>query len=803
MKRMLLLFIGLLWSFLGLTQIDYPVSCHGEFAEYKVAPGFVPMAPVDTDGVRSDTFDVLHYTIFADLTAPPYLTAHTTVSLEPKMEDVQQVTFDLLDLQVDSVFVNGVASTFINDGFQVYVDIAESFGIGEEFKVDVYYQGNPTRDDSGFGGLVTEQGYIYNLGIGIAANPHNFGRGWFPCFDNFKERSTYEISMKHSATLNAHAVGTEIGIVDNGDGTKTTTYAMEQEITTYQTSIAIANYHTMWSTHNGQYGPVDIKLMAKPEDSTAMKGSMGNLPAAIDCMEDWFGPYVWERVGYVATTVGAMEHPTHIAYPISSINGNAESNNRLMAHELAHNWFGNLITLSTERDMWIKEGPSEYGAHLTTECLYGKEDFLEQVRANHFDVLQNAHRDDEIFRPLSNMPNEFTYGTHTYRKGASVIHNLRGYLGDTLFSVGMRSILENFAYSHLDAHQFRDQLTESTGMDMQPFFDAWVFNPGFSVFVEDSVVSEEIGGGLYETSVYVQQKLYGTDSFHGLTPLTIHLYGYNNEVSEQLVEVSGQYTVLDLETDFEVKRVVFNKDNTLNQARTADEMIITEEGINFFSLVDVNAFEVEALTDDLNIRIEHIYGKPEDHIVAGDLEINENHYWRIIGDFPGDYKINLRFPYDGKSTYGLDYPLATVSEDSILLFYRTDPSQLWEPIAADLKILIPIDGKGSLEVENVQPGEYAIGKGVYDVSSAEIEETINLEVYPNPSSDELFIDFGSSFKGIISFMDLQGRQLFQHVVRNERNVQLNTSTIPAGQYFVEVMNQNNTKKSVHKVIIIK
>ena len=370
MNRILILFTCLIFGLNAFGQTDPHIGCHHPPSEWEPAPGFSPMM---MDDMRSDSIDIINYTINVDVTAAPNLSANTIVTASPKVDNISEIVLDLLMLEIDSVFVDGESVTYEYDGFQMYIDLPGIFNLDEDFQVHVYYGGIPYRDPSGFGGLVTEQGYIYNLGIGIASNPHNFGRGWFPCFDNFMERSSYDINITHAGGLTAHAVGTEIGIVTNDNGTKTTSYVMDQPITTYQTSIAISNYETVWSTHEGMAGPIPIKLMAKPQDTTAMKGSMGHLPASLDCIESWYGPYAWERVGYVATTVGAMEHPTNIAYPTSSINGNADSNARLMSHELTHNWFGNVITLSTERDMWIKEGPAEYGWHLTAECIYGYE----------------------------------------------------------------------------------------------------------------------------------------------------------------------------------------------------------------------------------------------------------------------------------------------------------------------------------------------------------------------------------------------------------------------------------------------
>ena len=92
---------------------------------------------------------------------------------------------------------------------------------------------------------------------------------------------------------------------------------MHDQIPTYLSSIAVSNYTVDNSMHVGIDNDIPIELIAKPTDISKMKSNFINLPKAIDAFEYWFGKYRFERVGYVATTVGAMEHPTNVAYPIS------------------------------------------------------------------------------------------------------------------------------------------------------------------------------------------------------------------------------------------------------------------------------------------------------------------------------------------------------------------------------------------------------------------------------------------------------------------------------------------------------
>src|SRR5690606_13558156 len=111
--------------------------------------------------------------------------------------------------------------------------------------------------------------------------------------------------------------------------------------------------------------------------------TFSQLGDAIDMLESWWGPYAWERVGYIATPQGAMEHPTNIAYPVNvAVGGNTASHRRLMTHELGHCWWGDVVTLKGPYDMWIKEGNAEYSAHLLTEYTSGIQPFINEVKSN-------------------------------------------------------------------------------------------------------------------------------------------------------------------------------------------------------------------------------------------------------------------------------------------------------------------------------------------------------------------------------------------------------------------------------------
>ena len=413
----------------------------------------------DATIARSDTFDLLHIGINLEIInfTAQVIKGHTAITFSPKINGVTVLPLDLRSFNIDSVLVDDVLASYTYNDVLLNVDFLSPMSITDTAIVKVYYNGHPIPDPSGFGGLIFENGYAYNLGIGLASNPFNYGRGWFPCFDNFVERSTYEFNIITANNRKAYCTGTFMSQVSMGGDTIMRSYYLDQPIPTYLAGVAVSTYSEVNQIHETAYGPLPIQLVAKTGDTTAMKSTFADLGNAVDAIESWYGQYQWERVGYVATVVGAMEHPTNIAYPVSfAVNGNSPAQKRLMAHELAHCWWGNVVTLTSPANMWIKEGNAEYGAHLLTLYLNGQDAFITQVKGNFLDVLTTAHFDDNDFLPLSGIPYEYTYGTHTYFKGASMIHNLRAYMGDELFSTAMTDVLETFAYSAIDAEMYRD-----------------------------------------------------------------------------------------------------------------------------------------------------------------------------------------------------------------------------------------------------------------------------------------------------------------------------------------------------------
>ncbi len=753
---------------------------------------------------RSDSIDILNYDLTLDLTnfAGQVITASCELTFAAKQDSISALPLDLLNLEIDSVLMNGQTLGYDYDNLLLNVQLPAALPPGDTAKLRVYYHGHPTADPSGFGGFVFDQNIAYNLGIGLSSNPYNFGRSWHPCFDNFVERATYDITLISNNGRKGYATGELVDTQSYGGDTLLRRYRMSIPLPTYLVGSATSHYVEHHDFHSGAYDDYPVLLVGKPADSLAMVEAFSYLGNALDALEAWYGPYIWGQVGYVMTTRGAMEHASLIAFPVFSIsNGPEPPMNRLMAHELAHHWWGNITTLSCPDDMWIKEGNAEYGAHLFTEFAFGKDAFLQQVKNNHYNVLQNAHKDDGgNFLPLSGIPYEYTYGTHTYNKGASVMHNLRGYLGDSLFQQGMRSILDTYGLEAVDAEQFRDQLSANTGVDLTAFFDDWIYSPGFAAYELDSVLVQPASmPGVYEASLYVQQKLRAAPHFHTNVPLEVTFYDPNWQAWDTTISVSGEFSQVSVQVPFHPVWTVLNDHNQLNLASTQNKTTVYQEGdinLQFSELVTFDAIEVP---DSALVNITHYWVGP-DPIEPNPTgaQISSTHYWRFDGILPAGFKAKATLQYRGANELDFDYDLTHGNEDSLILVWRPRPGVAWKEYPWYKKLTLggTTDGNGFIRIDTMLPGDYAFANGHLEVATGIVEATPYTEVlvFPNPSNGTFSVEGNLPLNtkivsiALLSPTGLPVWQKYVQVAGGQLSALVTVPSLPPGLYFLQIKN---------------
>lgn len=754
------------------------------------------------ENLRSDTMDVLKYTINLDITdfTNKKIKGNTIVRLAPKMNNQASVGLDLLKMTIDSIKLNSNSLTYTYNDTLLRVNFLNPLNTTDTVDVIVYYNGIPQGDPAGWGGFSFSGNYAYNLGVGFGANPHNYGRVWFPCFDNFVEKSLYEFNITTDIAKTSFCNGALMSDVINGT-VHTRHWVLNKEIPSYLASVAVADYKQVNWTVNAANGNLPIVLAARASDTTALKNGFVNLPNAILGYENYYGPYVWNRVGYclVPFNSGAMEHATNIAYPQAATSIAYES--ELMAHELSHHWWGDLMTCETQEDMWLNEGMASYSERLFLEWTYNYSRYINEVKGIHDELIKFVHLKEKGFRAVSGVPHAYTYGDHVYRKGADVAHTLRSYMGDTAFFAGLKYVLQQKAYKNMNSLEFRDLLQTSSGQNLIPFFDNWVMNGGWPHFSIDSVKTSGTSSP-YTSVVYVKQKLFGAPSMYSNVPLEITFMNsaWNKEVKK--ISMSGASQSFTVSTNLNPVYAGMNVGSKISDAISSEVKTIKTNATITYTLGRATFIVSNKGVDSSYIRVEH-------NIAAADpfknnlynFRLNTQHYWKIDGILSQGFVSKLRLNYDGNKTMSgnsyLDTCLTVVNGDSIILLYRKNAGDDWKEVSGYTKFKISAR-VGFFTVDTLKFGEYVFANGhsniLTSVGDSKKGKDIQLLLFPNPSSTVSNItisNYKMSNSAIIEVYDMQGRMIETFPALSS-DIKIDVSGFSKGQYLLNLVDKNKT-----------
>ena len=751
-----------------------------------------------------DTIHAIHYSIHLEdvNTTDQTISGYTEIEITPLVSNLNYIPLELLDLTTDSVFVNQDEVTFNYVANRITINLDNQISQEDTIQVIVYYHGQPFSE--AWGGFHFSGDYAFNLGVGFESIPHNLGKAWFPCIDNFTDRAEYDLYGTVATGLTATGGGFLVDTINNGNNTTTWHWKLTHKIPTYLASIAVGEYVEYKDEYIGLEKTIPISIFTKPANVGGVEGSFANLHAVMNFFESHFGPYPFEKIGYTGTATGAMEHASNIAYPHFAINGNL-SYEALYTHELSHMWFGNKVTCSCAEEMWLNEGWATFCELYYLEDLYTHEDFITEMRTMHKAVLQSAHITDGGYYALNNVPQEYTYGKTSYDKGGTVVNTLRNYLGDSIFFDAITAYLntDSIAYHSVSSYVLRDFLTDYTGINMTPFFDAWVMTPGTPLFSIDSMHVTESGAS-YMIDVWLKQKYKGanfladdniaevtfidkdfnyyTDTVHfsGSTGHSVKYVDFATLPSKPVVAIIDMYEKVD--------------DATIDNFK-----YFTESEEYMFPLTYFTLF-VDELSDSTFVRATHNWVAPDSlKIPIEGLRLSPTRYWKVEGIFDDSYQARGRFFYSKSGS--LDDSLIFSENDSIIMLYRKDASDDWHEIPQTRVGLWSI---GNIWVDNLQPGEYTLA--VWDKQLVAIPQNKSksekIKIYPNPSNGKLNFKFPKKGNYSVLLFDEMGKHLSQFQINARKGSwDWKDNNIQSGVVFVYV-SENGKVLTTKKVILV-
>ncbi len=415
-------------------------------------------------------FDVTFYDLTLDVdTEKSRLTGAVTVHGLVTDGPLDTLRLDLHPaMQVDSV--RGDATEFIHQGDVLLLPLSASPATGERFSATVYYNGRP--EGGGFGGFVFDRRegapHVWTLSEPM------FARNWWPCKDSPDDKAdSVDVRVTVPVPLQVASQGRLAEVRDNGDGTHTFLWQSRYPITTYLVSLAIADYRvfSQWF-HYGENDSMEIRNYVFPSFYDQAVYELRDLPDMMAFFHETFGPYPFIREKYGIAQFnwgGGMEHQT-----ISSQKWFGEV---LTAHELAHQWWGDMITMRTWGDIWLNEGFATYSVALFFEHQYGRSSY-EQYMNQRVQTWSGS-----IFR--RDTTNVYSlFDRIVYNKGAWVLHMLRHVVGDSTFFDILRAYAAHpdLQYASASTADFQAVCEQVAGMELDWFFDPWIYGTGKPVY---------------------------------------------------------------------------------------------------------------------------------------------------------------------------------------------------------------------------------------------------------------------------------------------------------------------------------
>lgn len=749
---------------------------------------------------RSDTIDVLHYNVFLDITdyTNKVIKGHCKIKYKSLQNNISNINLDLLSMTIDSVKAHNSILNYSYNDTLLSVTLPGVLNQNDLDSLTVYYHGIPQQDPSGWGGWYWQGDYSYNLGVGFDADPHNYGRVWHPCFDNFVERATYDFHILTNGGKTAYANGLISNEVQSND-TIIRSWNMPMPIPTYLACVAVANYTHVTQQYTSPLtgNTTPVYLIAEPADTANMKSSFTNLFGAISTFEMHYGPYLWNKVGYhlVPFNSGAMEHATSIAYPLATANGGLQYET-LMAHELSHHWWGDLATCRTEGDMWINEGMASYSEKLFLESIYGYPAYINEVKNNHLSVLQSAHITDSGYYALHGIPHNITYGSTTYDKGADVIHTMRSYFGDSLFFHGLRTFLANNHYKDVDAYDFLNHLNTINGINATDFFNDWIFNPGFPGFEIDTMLSTPNGNN-FDLYVSIEQKLLAAPSFYQNVPMNVTFVFSDWHEETYNFTASGQRSTYSVTLTNNPIYCYLNKGDKISTAVTGENYVVNGAGL-INSNYSMFRLTTNSVTDSVKIRLEHLWIAPDGMKDPDNFflyYLSPDRYWRISGVDLNKLNASGRIFFDGRSSSSTRKDVGLVSypgftEDSLKLFHRLDDTDDWQLVSAyNINSLgSSTDGYCYVDITTIEAGEYALGWKHSNLGIDEKNNDENLIVYPNPTDGLITVNLSGFEAGQydICIFDMSGK-LLKKEKSNSSVSYIDAKELPPGTYLLSIL----------------
>ena len=430
----------------------------------------------DSSARRSRDFHALHYRLELSLDhRSKRVSGNVSIRLTPLAGELDSVLLDAVAMEIRSVrLAGGGALEFHERSPWLSIRLDRAYAFGETLAVSIEYSCSPAKGlyfiyaDSGGG----RHDQIWSQG------EDTDNRYWFPCYDYPNDKATSEVIGTVASDWTLLSNGRLVNeVADRKKGTRTFHWVESRPHSTYLIMVAAGRYAIL----RGTYRKVPLAYYMYPEDTAKAVETFGRTPAMIQFFESMTGiPYPWEKFDQIIIDDfmwGGMENTTAVTLnDVSVVDSRAAldfPSDPVIAHELAHMWFGDLVTARDWTHLWLNEGFATYCENLWTKFRKGEDEFQ-------YEMIQASLAARGNDRSLGRKPivSHESYPANLYARGGWVLHMLHTLLGDEPFWRGIHYYLSKYQFACAETDEFRLALEDATGRNLDWFFHQGVFGAG-------------------------------------------------------------------------------------------------------------------------------------------------------------------------------------------------------------------------------------------------------------------------------------------------------------------------------------
>ncbi|KPJ55977.1 MAG: hypothetical protein AMJ42_05925 [Deltaproteobacteria bacterium DG_8] len=455
--------------------------------------------------------DVQQYTLDLEFFPATY-SISGTVTIEAETEGVSLATLyiDCHDtLTISSLEFDESPKSYTHADDKITLAFDPPLSPYQAFEVEITYDGTFTP--------FQEEGLIFNVHgdddvpVISTLSETYLAPSWWPCIDNPDDKAPIEIYITCPSEIDGQEMkaisnGSLAETIDHEDGTTTFHWSETYSIATYLVTVAISNYVEITSLPK-TYDTMPLNYYCYPEHMETAEYYFAQVYDLIDLYSDRLGeyPFISEKHGIIEVPMGAsgMEHQTITCINDERVGGPIGSYpvRVIIGHEVAHQWFGDSVTMKTWNDIWLNEGLATFFQFYYREAFGEIPAVIDKLKIFDIDLFGNYYADPIYVRDITD---PFANSGTIYFKGAWVIHMLREMIDDDdLFFSILESYLANHAYSNTETDDFRMAFENGMGTSQDYFFDQWIYTPSWPVY---SIIYENSSrDGGYKVDINVQQ----------------------------------------------------------------------------------------------------------------------------------------------------------------------------------------------------------------------------------------------------------------------------------------------------------